>query len=94
MPYIHPYPSLGSAEQKIAAAEAAYTAELKRLFPIGTVVGINHWRGAYFAKVVGYEPEARRLILINLGSGKRSRAYPGMRVGITDSATPCVVVEG
>lgn len=90
----HPYPSLHLAENKLRAAELAYADEMRQLFPDGMLVRVNHWRGTYFAEVIGRDPQSKRLILSNNATGKRSYAYPSMRVGIADHAPPCVVVEG
>lgn len=89
----HPYPSLHVADQQVDAAEQAYAREMAAIFPNGTLVRINHYHGTYFAEVVGRDPGNRRLILNNNATGKRSYAYPGMRVGISDNAPACVVVE-
>lgn len=89
-----PYPSLHLARTKIDEAEQAYDTEMARLFPPGTLVRVNHCRGTYFAEVVGRDSGNRRLILSNNATGKRTYAYPSLRVGIDDNSPPCVVVEG
>lgn len=88
--YPNPFPELGEAEAAIDEAERKYAVALARLFPVGTRVRINHWRGSFPAEVIGIDSRERRLRVRNRMTGKDSYAYPGLRLGLDESDPPRV----
>lgn len=92
--YQHPFPSLSVIESEMDKIKMDYADEMRRIFPKGTPVRVNHWRGSYSAVVAGYDPGRKCVMVTNINTGKHTYIYPGLRVGIDDSALPCLVVEG
>lgn len=66
-----------------------YEATMRRLFPLGCRVRVNHHHGSYYGEVIGYDASSHRIRVQNVVSGKTSQPYPGMTVG-WNTGLPCV----